>query len=63
MTKDLEEELNNFKFSHYKNADFDSFTDKIKQLYSRFEKIKDIKCTPLSTHKTDWFKIHSFQLK
>jgi len=41
MTKDLEEELNNFKFSHYKNADFDSFTDKIKQLYSRFEKIKD----------------------
>ncbi len=28
MTPDLEKELNDFKLSHYKNADFDSLTDK-----------------------------------
>lgn len=43
MTDDLETELNNFKLSHYKNADFDSLTDKIIHLYNKFEKLKDKK--------------------
>lgn len=43
MTPYLEKELNDFKLSHYKNADFDSLTDKIIQLYNKFEKLKNKK--------------------
>lgn len=37
------DELNKFKLSHYKNADFDSLTDKIIKLYNKFETLKDKK--------------------
>lgn len=43
MTPDLEKELNDFKLSHYKNADFDSLTHKVIQLYNKFGKLKDKK--------------------
>lgn len=39
----LEHDLNQFKLSHYKNADFDSLTDKIILLYNKFDKLKDKK--------------------
>lgn len=43
MTPELEKELNEFKLSHYKNADFDSLTHKIIQLYNKFDQLKDKK--------------------
>jgi len=37
----LEKQLDEFKLSHYENADFDSLTKKTIQLYNKFERIKD----------------------
>lgn len=39
----LEHDLNQFKLSHYKNADFDSLTNKIILLYNKFDKLKNKK--------------------
>ena len=43
MTQDLEKVLNEFKLSHYKNADFDSLTFKTVQLCNNLELLKDKK--------------------
>jgi hypothetical protein len=39
----LEQDLNDFKLSHYKNADFDSLIHKISHLYNKFGNLKDKK--------------------
>ncbi|MDD4111314.1 MAG: hypothetical protein PHS54_07265 [Clostridia bacterium] len=41
MITNLTEKLNNFKLSHYKNADFDSLTDRLDKLYKKFKRLKD----------------------
>lgn len=37
----LKKELDEFKLSHYKNADFDSLTHNLIQLYNKFGRLKD----------------------
>jgi len=39
----LEKQLNDFKITHYENADFESLTKKTTSLYNKFEKLKDKK--------------------
>jgi len=39
----LNSDLNNFKLSHYKNADFDGLIDKLKKLYFNLKRLKDQK--------------------
>ena len=41
MNTDLDKELNDFRLSHYLNADFDSLTSRTIELYRKFERIKD----------------------
>lgn len=40
-TDDTEQQLNEFKLSHYENADFESLTKKTISLYNKFEKLKE----------------------
>ena len=37
----LEEDIQSFKLTHYKNADFDSFHNKTIKLFNRFNRVKD----------------------
>lgn len=41
LSSNLLKKLNEFKQSHYKNADFDSLTLKTIELYNKFERLKD----------------------
>lgn len=43
MTENFNKELNDFKFNHYKNADFDGLTDKLKKLFFSLKRLKDQK--------------------